>query len=93
MNIDLAGTLGGAAGDGSPDRVIVNATDGDDTIDVDGDARGVNVAGLAAMIRVLHAEAANDVLEINTLAGTDTVDSDGLDAGVIQLFVDGALVQ
>ncbi len=93
VNIDLAGTLGGAAGDGSPDRVIVNATDGDDTIDVDGDARGVNVAGLAAMIRVLHAEAANDVLEINTLAGTDTVDSDGLDAGVIQLFVDGALVQ
>ena len=93
VNVDLAGTLGGATGDGQPDVIVVNATDGDDTIDVDGDARGVNVAGLAATIRVLHAEAANDQLAINTLAGTDTVDSGGLDAGVIQLFVDGALVQ
>ena len=30
VNVDLAGTLGGVAGDGQPDRVIVNGTNGDD---------------------------------------------------------------
>jgi Ca2+-binding RTX toxin-like protein len=92
VNADLAGTLGGATGDAQPDRVVVNATDGNDTIDVSGDAGGVKVSGLAATIGILHSEAANDRLEINTLAGTDSVDSGGLAAGVIQLVVDGALV-
>jgi hypothetical protein len=43
-------------------------------------------------VRIFHSEAANDSLEINTLAGTDTVKSAHLDLGLIQLFVDGALV-
>jgi Ca2+-binding RTX toxin-like protein len=91
VNIDLAGTPGGAAGDGQADRVVVNGTNGDDTIDVSGNAEVVKVSGLAAT-EILHSEVANDRLEINTLAGTDTVDSIGLAAGAIQLFVDGALV-
>jgi Ca2+-binding RTX toxin-like protein len=89
---DLAAALGGSAGDASPDRVIVNATNGVDTINVNGDSGGVKASGLAATVEVLHSEAANDRLEINTLDGTDTVDSSGLAAGAIQLFVDGALV-
>jgi Ca2+-binding RTX toxin-like protein len=92
VNVDLAGTLGGATGDGQADRVVVNATNGDDTINVSGDAGGVTVKGLAPTIGILHPEAANDRLEINTLAGSDTVDSDGLAAGAIQLFEDGVLV-
>jgi hypothetical protein len=52
----------------------------------------VAAKGLAPAVGILHQEAANDRLEINTLAGTDTVDSSGLAAGVIQLFVDGVLV-
>ena len=88
FNVDLAGALGGATGDGQPDRVIVNGTDGDDTIDVSGNAGGVDVNGLVPTIRVFHSEAANDRLDINTQAGADTVSSAGL-AGVIQLFVDG----
>ncbi len=52
----------------------------------------MTVSGLAATIGISHSEAANDTLEINTLAGTDTVESGGLTAGVIQLFVDGVLV-
>jgi Ca2+-binding RTX toxin-like protein len=92
VNVDLAGTLGGASGDGQPDRVVVKGTEGNDTIDVSGDAGGVKVSGLAATLGLLHAEAANDRLEIDTLAGTDTVDSGGLAAGLIQLFVDGVLV-
>jgi RTX calcium-binding nonapeptide repeat (4 copies) len=92
VNVDLAGTLGGAAGDGQPDRVIVNGTDGNDTIDVSGDADRVKVSGLAATIGILHSQVANDRLDIATLAGTDTVESVGLAAGAIQLFVDGVLV-
>jgi hypothetical protein len=90
VNVDLAGPGGG--GDGQPDRVIVNGTNGNDKINVGGDSGGVNVAGLAATVAVFRSEAANDRLEINTLAGTDNVNSRGLSAGQIQLFVDGALV-
>ena len=92
VNVDLAGTIGGGAGDGSVDRVIVNATNGSDAITVTGDAGGVKASGLAATVGVLHSEGASDRLEINTLAGADTVESGGLAPGAVQLFVDGALV-
>jgi hypothetical protein len=89
VRVDLAGTLGGASGDGQADRVVVNATEGEDTINVQGDAGGVTVSGLTATVGIVHPEVANDRLEINTLAGRDAVDSIGLAAGVIQLLIDG----
>ena len=92
VNVDLAGTLGGATVDGQADRVVVNATNGDDTINVSGDVGGVTVKGIAPTIGILHPEAANDKLEINTLAGIDTINTIGLAAGAIQLFEDGILV-
>jgi len=92
VNVDLAGTLGGATGDGQPDSVVVNATNGDDTIRVNGDATEVTAKGVDPFVAIFHAEAANDRLAINTLAGTDAVDSSGLAAGAIQLFEDGVLV-
>ena len=92
VNIDLAGTLGGGNGDGQSDRVVVNATNGDDTIDVSGDSSEVKVSGLAPTVALFHPEA-RDELDVNTLAGTDTVDSSGLAAGAIQLFVDGVPVR
>ena len=92
VNVDLAGTIGGSAGDGSADRVVVNGTNGNDAIAVTGDAGGVKASGLAATVGILHSEAASDKLEINTLAGTDGVDPAGLAGGAIQLFVDGGLV-
>jgi hypothetical protein len=92
LNVDLAGTLGGATGDGKADSVIVNATNGNDSIDVSGDADVVKVGGLAPTIKILHPEVANDRLEIATLAGTDAVNTIGLAPGAIQLFVDGVLV-
>jgi Ca2+-binding RTX toxin-like protein len=93
VNVDLAGALGGAAGDGEADQVVVNATNGDDAIDVSGDASEVKVSGLAPTVAIFHPQVRNDRLEINTLAGTDTVDSGGLAAGAIQLFVDGVRVR
>jgi Ca2+-binding RTX toxin-like protein len=92
VNVDLAGTLGGGAGDGQADRVVVNATNGDDSINVNGDAARLRTSGLAATVGILHSEAANDRLEINTLAGQDAVDSGRLAAGAIRLVVDGLLV-
>ena len=74
MNVDLAGTAGSNAGDRQPDSIVVKGTEGDDAITVSGDAGSVKVGGLAAAIGILHAEAANDRLEIDTLAGTDSVD-------------------
>ena len=92
LTVDLAGTLGGATGDGQADRVVVNGTNGDDTIRAFGDATEVTAKGLVPTIAILHPEVANDRLEINTLAGTDSVESAGLAAGAIQLLVDGLLV-
>ena len=92
VNVDLAGTIGGSAGDGSGDRVVVNGTNGNDAIAVTGDAGGIKASGLAATVGILHSEAGSDRLEINTLAGADSVDPAGLASGAIQLFVDGALV-
>jgi Ca2+-binding RTX toxin-like protein len=96
VDVDLAGTVGGVAGDGQPDRVVFNTTEDVDAITVNGDASRVNVFAQAAdeslnatPIGILHAEAATDRLEINTLAGRDTVDTSDLAAGAIQLLVDG----
>jgi RTX calcium-binding nonapeptide repeat (4 copies) len=89
VNVDLAGVLGGATGDGAADRVLLNATNGNHTIRVNGDAGAVKVSGLPATVNVLHPELANDRLEINTLGGGNKVDAGGLAAGAIQLFVNG----
>jgi len=92
VTVDLAGTFGGATGDGQADRVVVNGTNADDALSVNGDATEVTAKGFAPLVAILHPEVANDRLEINTLAGMDSVDSAGLAAGAIQLFVDGVLV-
>jgi RTX calcium-binding nonapeptide repeat (4 copies) len=89
-NIDLAGTLGGDAGDRTADSVTVNGTAGDDTIHVDGTGSGADVTGLASAVSITHADP-TDTLSVNTLAGADTVRVNGV-AGVLRVLVDGALV-
>jgi Ca2+-binding RTX toxin-like protein len=92
VNIELAGTLGGATGDDAADHIVVSGTDGVDTVFIEGDADELTVIGLAAAVQIFRSEFANDRLDINTLAGDDRVDADGLEIGVIKLFVDGLLV-
>jgi Ca2+-binding RTX toxin-like protein len=89
VNIDLADTIGGTAGDGQADEVIVNGTNDDDAVQVFGDATGVTVFGLAAQVNIANAEATNDRLKVNALAGNDVVAASGLAAGAIQLTADG----
>jgi len=89
-SIDLAATLGGNAPDGLAENVVVNATNGDDTINIAGNGSGADLTGLATAVSVTHADT-TDTLSVNTLAGTDHVLANGV-AGVLQLLVDGAPV-
>ena len=71
VDIDLAGA--GGIGDGSADTVIVNATDGNDTIQVLGSGTSVAVAGLAALVNIAGSEGANDTLVLKSGAGDDVI--------------------
>jgi Ca2+-binding RTX toxin-like protein len=89
VNNALASSIGGSSGDGQPDTVIVQATNGDDVSIVVGDAAGVSAFGLPAQVTITGSEAANDRLTVNALAGDDVVEASGLAAGAIQLTADG----
>ena len=73
--------------DGAIDNVIVNATKGDDTINVDGSRAGVDVTGLATAVSIKHADP-TDVLSLNSVAGKDSFTVNGV-AGLLRLLVDG----
>jgi Ca2+-binding RTX toxin-like protein len=87
IDVDLAGTIGGTAGDAAVDSVTVNGTNGGDTIDVTGAAGSLSVAGLAAAVSVAHSEA-TDQLVINALGGDDVINATTLAAGVATLSID-----
>jgi Ca2+-binding RTX toxin-like protein len=84
---DLGAT--GAGGDGQPDQLIVNGTNGNDAIAVSGAAGTVNVTGPAAAISITAAEPANDTLTIDALAGDDVVTAAGLAATSVKLTEKG----
>jgi Ca2+-binding RTX toxin-like protein len=87
-DIDLAGVLGGAAGDGSADTITVNGTNGPDNIAVAANGGVVDVTGLSTAVGISHSEAANDLLAINVLDGNDNVAIGGGVAALIQTLVD-----
>ena len=90
VSVNLAGTIGGGAGDAQADTVIVNATNASNTqINVTGTGSSVSVNGLAAQVTIAGAEGANDALVINGLGGNDTINASTLPAGVIKLTIDG----
>ncbi len=89
VNIDLAGVIGGTAGDGKADTVIANGTNGDDLVDVVGAGSAFSVLGLAARVNVSNSEGANDALVINGLGGDDVVTATTLPAGIAKLTIDG----
>jgi Ca2+-binding RTX toxin-like protein len=79
------------SGDGKADTVTVNATNGDDTFGVLGDAGGLNTFGLQAVVNIFGQEQANDRLVLNALGGNDVVDATLLEADGIQLTMNGGL--
>jgi hypothetical protein len=80
VNINLAATLGGSAGDNQPDTITINATGGDDVIQIVGDANGVTILGLATRVNISGFDAANDRIVINGLGGDDVIETSGLAA-------------
>jgi Ca2+-binding RTX toxin-like protein len=90
VNVSLAGVLGGTAGDGAADSVIVNGTAGNDNILVaDTVSGGVKVGGLPAMLKISAQDPTLDALTVNAGAGDDVVDASGLPAGFISLTENG----
>ncbi|HEY6696042.1 MAG TPA: hypothetical protein VI006_24530, partial [Solirubrobacteraceae bacterium] len=72
-NLDDVDVELGATDDGAADRIVATGTNGDDVVQAVGSAGSVNVLGLAAAVDVAHANAAQDDLTINTLAGDDVL--------------------
>ena len=88
VNVDLAALLGGAIGDGAADRVVVNDTNGNDAIDISGNASRVAVAGPHALVAIQHQEP-NDELAVDALGGSDDISAGTLPAQTIALILDG----
>src|SRR5829696_2043259 len=89
IDVDQAGALGGTAGDGQADTVVVKGTNGNDVIDVFGAGTSVSVVGLSAQVNIANAEGANDALAVNSMGGSDSVTATTLPAGVMKLTIDG----
>ena len=87
--LNLAGTIGGATGDGLADTLFVNGSNTANAIGVTGSGTGFSVSGLAASIAVTNSEGANDVLVVNALGGDDNITATTLAAGVVKLTIDG----
>jgi Ca2+-binding RTX toxin-like protein len=88
IHINLSGILGDRTDDNQVDTIIVNGTQGADSVAVTGGNTAVEVTGLAAIVDIITPEA-NDLLIVNALAGADTVNAAGLAAGVIGLQING----
>jgi Ca2+-binding RTX toxin-like protein len=84
--IDLAGVPGSGTGDGQVDTVVINATNGSDTITVTNNNGVVTVTGLATDVTISGFDA-NDRIVINGLGGDDVVEASGLSG--MQLTANG----
>jgi Ca2+-binding RTX toxin-like protein len=88
LNLDLAGA-NSTNGDGQPDSVIVNGTNGADRIAIGDSTSGITISGLAASVHISGSEASSDGLTVNALGGNDTIAASGLQAGAITLSLNG----
>src|SRR5690606_18170847 len=90
--IDLAQLAGGDSGDGAADTVTLNATSGNNTINLSGATSAlITVTGLpaTATIRQFETGGTLDLLTILALDGNDTISASGLEPHLTTLLVDG----
>jgi len=86
-DVDLNANGGG--GDGSPDTVIANGTDGADYVDVGSDGATAVGSRLSRQVRVAGGEPTLDNVNVATLGEADTIDA-GVDfAGSAPVTIDG----
>jgi Ca2+-binding RTX toxin-like protein len=91
VNVDLAAVPASGLGDNIGDNVIIKGTENDDVITVTGDVAGITVQGLAATVNIVGTDPTLDTLTIEALAGNDVVTATDLQAGAINLIIDGGL--
>jgi Ca2+-binding RTX toxin-like protein len=82
INLGLNG-----AGDGAADSVVVNATNGNDTIRVIGSGTNYTVTGASTFLSVLSSEA-QDQLTVNGLGGDDAISAFAM-SGTASIVLDG----
>jgi hypothetical protein len=87
VNVDLAGSLKGTTADGAVDTVNVLGTTGNDSILASASGGTVAVNGLAATVRIAHADPALDTLTIDPLGGSNIVLVEGAVNGLIGVSV------
>jgi Ca2+-binding RTX toxin-like protein len=80
--IDLSGTPGSGTGDGQPDTVVINGTNGSDNITLTESNGVITVSGLPETVTISGFEA-NDRIVINGLGGDDVITASGLAANVL----------
>ena len=87
VDVDLAAVRGGTTPDNQKDFVTVTGTAGNDTVAVTASGDAVSVDGLAAAVRVTHADPDGDRLDVDTLGGDDHVSIGAGVNGLVQLAV------
>jgi Bacterial Ig-like domain (group 3)/RTX calcium-binding nonapeptide repeat (4 copies) len=87
VNLNLNSSAG--SGDGQSDAIIVNATNGDDHVQILPFANKTRVAvlGLSSRVNIAGSDGTADHLTVNTLGGHDSVDASNLPANLIGLTV------
>src|SRR5829696_6872633 len=88
VELELGSTPSSSTGDGVADLVTVNATNGNNAINVTASGSTVSVTELQELVTISNAEA-TDQLIISALGGNDTINASTLAAGVISLTIDG----
>jgi Ca2+-binding RTX toxin-like protein len=89
VNADLAAVLGGNAGDGQTDSVVVNGTNGNDAVEVAARTTSVAVTGLVPTVNIQNIDPASDAITIKGVAGNDILDGSQLTADSVVLTLDG----
>ena len=89
VNLDLGTPPTSGTGDNSADIVTVNATENADAVTVAGNSGAVSVLGLSASVNIIGTDPTLDQLIVKLLGGDDAFNASDLQAGVINLTVDG----
>jgi Ca2+-binding RTX toxin-like protein len=87
VDVDLAAALGGSTADTAADIVTVAGTKNDDSIAVGAAGSTVDVRGLTPLVRVTHANPADDTLVIDPVTGDDVVSVDPAAQALIKVSV------
>jgi Ca2+-binding RTX toxin-like protein len=88
IDVDLAATLGGSAGDGQDDTVVVNGSSGNDVITLSIENGALVINGLASRVVISHFDP-NDTVRIAGLGGDDVIDASGIGSNGPRLVLDG----